>query len=965
MLQPRAVVVLWGVAAAAVAQDAGVDARLVEAEAAFKEAKRFEAADDAANALSNAERACGLWEAALGGADPKVAECLSFTGLLYYGKGEDGARGLAPLRRAISIQEAALGKSHPDLARSLYDLGSLYYFMGFIDEAESLYQRSLDIREAALGKSHPDVAKSLVGLACVYSWRGQYNRNKELLERALAIQEAALGKSHPDVSNTIMNLSGAYKMQGMYGQAEQLLKRAVALDEANYGKSHNEVTFPLFNLARIYLVQGLYRQAEPIYQRVLSIREATQGKSHPAVAMVLDDLAIIYTHQGLYSRAEQLHKRALAIFEAASVPPHYDTVQILLDLAEHYVYRGLYGKAEPLYERALAIVEEVHGQETDAGVHSLIGLGQVRLGQRRLAQAMPFFARVLAISDGRLRQEALDLSESHLSGLLRLLGKDGERLYSILRANPGNEEVRRLALTSALLFKGRSVEEAADTSRTILRSMGPQDREAFERLRGLRTHLAQLSLDGPGQLTMAEHEERLKRLAEEGDVLEADLAKRSAPLRALTALPSAADVLQRVTAALPWDGALVEVVAYTDGPPAPAPRQPAGPRYLAMVLFPDGRTGAVDLGPADVIDQATSRMRKALAGRDAHFQTTAEELYRLAFKPLLPLLAGTRKVLLAPDGQLALVPYAALHDGRRFLADTFDFTYLTSGRDLLPPPGDIPLSTSAVVFADPDYGAFPPAQTSAAERSSFLERFYSEGRAGGGDQRWVPLPGSRQEAEAIHRLLPQAQLFLGAEASKERLLHLAAPGILHIATHGFFVEDGHGPAGARALGTSELGGGSASLPDPLLRSGLVLAGATSASAGGASPSGHLADSLVTALELAGLDLWGTELVVLSACDTGRGDVRRGQGVYGLRRALVVAGAQTLVVSLWKADDETTRALMESYYRNLLAGQGRGAALREAMLSLRAQHPHPYYWAPFIALGSDAPLRGFTPSAGPP
>jgi CHAT domain-containing protein len=114
--------------------------------------------------------------------------------------------------------------------------------------------------------------------------------------------------------------------------------------------------------------------------------------------------------------------------------------------------------------------------------------------------------------------------------------------------------------------------------------------------------------------------------------------------------------------------------------------------------------------------------------------------------------------------------------------------------------------------------------------------------------------------------------------------------------------------------------------------------------------------MVTALELAGLDLWGTQLVVLSACDTGRGEVKRGQGVYGLRRSLVVAGAETLVVSLWKVNDQTTRTMMERYYRNLLAGQGRTAALKSAMLSLRTQYPHPHFWAPFIAVGRDTPLR---------
>ncbi len=137
----------------------------------------------------------------------------------------------------------------------------------------------------------------------------------------------------------------------------------------------------------------------------------------------------------------------------------------------------------------------------------------------------------------------------------------------------------------------------------------------------------------------------------------------------------------------------------------------------------------------------------------------------------------------------------------------------------------------------------------------------------------------------------------------------------------------------------------------MLRSGLALAGAR------ARPDA----TLVTALELTGLDLWGTQLVVLSACDTGRGEVQPGQGVYGLRRSLVVAGAETVVMSLWKVNDDSTRRLMESYYRNLLAGQGRASALREAMRSLRESRPHPHHWAPFIALGSDAPLRAITPT----
>jgi CHAT domain-containing protein len=387
------------------------------------------------------------------------------------------------------------------------------------------------------------------------------------------------------------------------------------------------------------------------------------------------------------------------------------------------------------------------------------------------------------------------------------------------------------------------------------------------------------------------------------------------------------------------------------------------------VLFPDATTRALDLGPAEPIDLAASRLRDALANRDAAFQAPAQALYQLAIQPLLPLLGNTHRLFLSPDGQLALVPFAALHDGHQFLVDTFDFTYLPSGKYLLPRPQESAPPGSVVVLADPDFSAPLPAPapsraeaSARGEGSTSVERFFSTLRENAAQRAWniVPLPGTRQEAEAIQRLLPQAQLFLGPEATKERLLHLPPPGILHLATHGFFLEDSPEPAASRALGHfGALGEDTLapSPPDPLLRSGLVFAGAYTPVPSGSSliqPSPE--NALVTALELAGLNLWGTQLVVLSACDTGRGDVKLGQGVYGLRRAFMVAGAETVVMSLWKVNDETTRALMEGYYHHLLAGQGRATALREAMRELRRTQPHPHDWAPFIAMGRDTPLR---------
>lgn len=402
---------------------------------------------------------------------------------------------------------------------------------------------------------------------------------------------------------------------------------------------------------------------------------------------------------------------------------------------------------------------------------------------------------------------------------------------------------------------------------------------------------------------------------------------------------------------------LIEFIAYHDRPLGPTPGTPPsqGPnplRYLALLLFADGRSRAIDLGLAEPIDSAALRLHEALANRSVSYQPAAHALYQLAFRPLLPHLGNAQRLFISPDSQLTLVPFAALHDGSRFLVDVLDITYLTSGKDLLPRPDDSSATHSVVVLADPDFGSVLATPSVAAqatpaltERSASLERFYASRFAPSTDSPWPPLPGTRREAETIHRLLPHAQLLLGPAATKQALLTLDTPGILHIATHGFFREDSADPSPTLA-------------PDPLLRSGLVLAGASAQQA----PSGPLPreETLITALELAGLDLWGTQLVVLSACDTGRGAIKLGQGVYGLRRALVIAGAEAQVSSLWKINDESTRQFMEAYYSNLLAGVGRTSALRQAMREFRRKQPHPYYWAPFIALGSDEPLQGMSP-----
>jgi CHAT domain-containing protein/Tfp pilus assembly protein PilF len=933
------------------------------------------------------QRALAIMEEALGKNHPAVASALNNLAELYRLQGRYGLA--EPLyQRALTIREAVLGKDHPNVADSVNNLAHLYQRQGLFGRAEPFFKRALAIREAALGKDHPDVAQSLNNLANFYREQGIYGRAEPLYERALAIKETVLGKNHPSLAVSLNGLATLYAEQGMYSRAEPLYQRALAMREAALGQNHPEVAASLYDLGTLYKAQRMYDRAEPLYQRALAIQEAAVGKNHPDVAIVLTGLALLYGEQGMYDRAKPLYDRALAIFEAvlgqkpSEVVTAPAVVTSLTGLANLYQEQGRYDRAELLHQRALAIVEAVLGKNHPEVVSSLNRIALLRLAQNRLGKAVPLLTRAFTVSERRLRHEALDFSEARLAGFLRLLRTDEENLYALLRAHPDNAGVRRLALGAALLLKGRSVEETADISRAVYRSLGAEERDSFERLRGLRTQLATLSLQGPGSRSPTAYQQQLKELAEQGDALEAGLARRSAPLRALAALPPLDKIVGRVAKALPREGALVEFITYEDRPLVLEPGTPQAQlqgqlRYLALVLLPDATIRALDLGPAEPIDLAASRLRDALANRDSTFQAQAQALYTLAFQPLLPLLGKTRRLILSPDGQLALVPFAALHDGQGFLVDTFDFAYVTSGKELLPRPREVVPAASVVVLADPDFhgplrtpassGAEAPAP---AERSASIERFFTTLSASAEDRAWAinPLPGTRQEAEAIQQLFPQAQVFLGQEATKERLLHLPPPGILHLATHGFFLKDAPIPAQSRAVGKfGALGDDprAPSPPDPLLRSGLFFAGAGALTAGTASSSQSPPEgALATALELSGLNLWGTQLVVLSACDTGRGDVKQGQGVYGLRRAFVVAGAETVVMSLWIVNDETTSTLMAAYYKHLLKGEGRASAMREAMRSLRATQPHPHYWAPFIALGESGPLRALEPRPAP-
>ena len=900
------------------------------------------------------QRALKIREAALGPKHPDVATSLTSLAMLYQ-KQEEYERAEPLHQRALAIRETALGPEHLDVAASLNNLAMLYQAKGELARAALFYQRSLAIREKLLGPDHPSVATSLNNLAELYREQGDYGRAEPLYLRALSIKEKALGPTHASVATSLNNLAELYRERGEYERAEPLYQRTLKIREEVYGDQNQEVGLALHNLAELYREKRDHERAVPLYERALAISEKVYGPAHPEVATSLNNLALLYQSRGEYQRAEPLYQRALAINEQQRGPDHPDVATSLNNLALLYQASGDLDRAESLYRRALQAFEKRLGPTHPSVATALSNLAELYRERGDLAQAITLQAKGHEIRERNLTLILSSGSELEKQAYMAMLSGETERTVSLhAHSARDNSLALHLALTTVLRRKGRILDSMTDSVATLRSRFTPEDRGFLDRLSLARSRLATLTFRAPAKGDSAHDRGQIGRLEEQVRELEAAVSARSAEFRA----QSEPVTIERVQAALPEDAALVELVAYR--PFSPEVRNQAGAsdknwgprRYIAYVLHPRSGPRWADLGEADLIDKDILQLREALSDpRRTDVKRLAQALEIRIMRPIRKLLGPTRRVLLSPDGSLNLIPFGVLVDeDNRYLIENYAFTQLTTGRDLLRLRTKTASHDGALVIANPDFDreeAQPSSHTTVAAHGpgDIRSATFSTLRFG-------PLPGTAGEAEVLRSLLPGVTVLSAAQATEDRVKSVHGPNILHAATHGFFLVDQKRELAPQQ--TLPYGEGIAALRDrhlenPLLRSGLALAGANKVQSE--------EDGLLTALEVAGLDLWGTKLVVLSACDTGVGEVRNGEGVYGLRRALVIAGSETQVMSLWKVSDAATRHLMEAYYRRLMAGEGRTEALRQAKLEMLGKKwlSHPFFWASFIPSGNWGPL----------
>ena len=897
------------------------------------------------------QRALIISEESLGSDHPDTGSLMNELANLYISQGRYTEA--EPLyNRSIINLEKTLGADHPDIAKLLNNLARLYMIQGRYSEAEMLYHKGLIIHEKALGANYPgaDIATSLNNLARLCSERGRYAEAESFYRRALEIYETAAGSddSNVNVGASLNNLASLYEKQGRSAEAESLYQRAVLIFERAVGPNHTSVGTLLNNLACSYDSLGRYADAERSYQRALVIAEKALGTNHTVVGTSLNNLALLYTGQGRYAEAEPLYQRAISIFEKALGSDHPDVGRLLNNLAKLCASQGHYTEAESFYLRALTIYDRsALGSDHPEVAKLLKNLADLyfSLGDIR---ALEFAQRAFNAESSVSAESFSMLSERQRMDFIGHRGNLPLRIAASLALQQPDcdSEASRVAWQMVLRSKAAVLDAMLEDRQNL--SGNPEAEALFTRLGEVKSRLSALQIRDLTKFNTAElvkYRSQMDTMQKERDDLEQSLARISGRFR--EGRRAAKVTAEEVGKALPENTALVEFLYLTPlipaGPDAnPDKPKDAPPQYVAFVLT-DGNVPPkfIPVGDAGNIDTLIDSCRKKME-RGAAVTNDLRELYQLVWAPLEAYTINKRRILISPDGALNQLSFAALRTpGERYLIERYEIGYLASGRDLIRNM-DVTRPTPPALFGDPIFTNRSPIVEKTAEPRSRLFRSISgdQDRAMYRRLKLPALPATRDEVDQISKILSARtpSVFLGSDASEENLKKALRPEMLHLATHGFYFAEPEAAAGTNLTVEAK------SRTNPMLRSGLALSGASASFKGEMNLAGE--DGIVTAEEVGSLDLWGTKLVVLSACNTGRGENLSGEGVFGLRRAFVQAGALNLMLTLWQVEDTFTKNLMLAFYRDYIQTGDAVGALSRVQRDLLTKNG-PRFWAPFL------------------
>ena len=935
-------------------------------------------------------------------APPEIANALSLLGEQFSFE-SNPTQAYEYLTKGFDLATASLRPGHPDLAKYMRRLATATYELGDPRRARELREQAVKTAEEGLNSTHPAVGLFLNDYAVSLLQDEDYVEGAKAFTRALAIFEK-LGPKSSTTTVASYNLGVTLVEMGDHARARPYLERALANWRERTGADSTYTAYGLFGFATLLGAEGRLVEQRAALEQALSIRRQQLGNDSLPVARTLTHLSRAMLRAGAGPAALAPATESVDIWIRANAVASPGYADALSAKGEAEESRGDAEAAEHSYRDAIDALEKAFGP------------AHPDVGNAKAVLALTLEAAGRHEDAFRVALEAEAIERAHLTATIRYL-PERQALRLKDRRNGGLDLA--LSLSDSSPRSAPTVFDRVIRTRSlILDEMARRHRGAEEGspdVRALRNQfvelkqrLANLLVKGPGPQGLEAYLKAISALKDESESVERALAERSQELKTegLTRDAGLIDV-QR---ALPDDSALIslyrverlEPSALT--PAGAARRQADGSRlsvasYFAFVLRSNSLDPVlVSLGAAQSIDDLVRRWHAAVTADIGSPSSPSEEklrqsgsaLRKRVWDPLSAHLKGAARVFIVPDGSLNLVSFSALPTGTRsYILETGPtLHYLSSERDLVAAVGPVPTGRSMLAIGNPsfnDAATFASSNLStvtADSRASF--RGATAACPGFQTMAFESLPSSGSEAREVAALWGQsdggsAPTVLTGAAADERTFKRLGPSsrVLHLATHGFFLG---GDCAPPSPSTRSVGGlvprktptsSTAKAPrptvpppvplpavrtlgeNPLLLSGLALAGANRR----ASATGDEEDGILTAEEVASMNLAGVEWAVLSACDTGLGEIRAGEGVFGLRRAFQIAGAHTVIMSLWGVGDRSTTVWMRALYEGRLARKlDTAAAVREASLTVlrqrraKGQSTHPFYWAGFVASG---------------
>lgn len=812
----------------------------------------------------------------------------------------------------------------PAYAAALTDLAYLHEKSGNMVGVESLYLEAMDTFRKFNATDAPDYGLVLNNLAFLYTKQGQYAKAEPLYLENLQLVARIFGKQHMNYTSLLSNLADLYESEGNYEKAEVYYKEAIFIRKKNLGEKHNGYASSVNNLAVLYESQGKYAAAEALYVEAIHVLKANLGENHPDYATTLYNLAYCDFSQGNYHDAEALLTEAVKIHKSALGTKHTSYATSLNGLAVLYEKRREYSMAEPMYVEVLSLRRELLGEQHPDYAISLNNLALCYVNQGKYAQAAPLYIEIKQNLLNQIESNFYALSEKERGYYVNMLAHSFE-YFNAFASKYSVESPQIIAdvydcqlATKALLYNSTH-----KMQQRIVQGHDETLKQLYHDWQSKREALAaayQLSKEEQLQQGLV-----LAQLEDRANALEKNLSRKSQMFAHLfeTKTPTWDDVRKVLK---PGECA-IEVVRYISADQSAEDSV----HYMILILRPD-----MVSHPEMVLLHNGSALEHKYAsyyGNALKYRFTDRHSYEQYWAKIAQQLQGVHKVYLSCDGVYNQINLLTLQNPQtsKYLFEELDIQQVSNTRDILT------LRShhhhlgghhhKGVLLGHPNYG-----EVSTAVLSFEGLGFVSD------------LPETKEEVLHIKAICDKNHIevepHFDTDASEAFVKSIKNPRFLHIATHGFFLKDLDGPLAGEVMGIER----KKLVDHPLLRSGLLLAEANHAFVNGG-------DGVLTALEAMNLNLDETDLVVLSACETGLGDVKNGEGVYGLQRAFQVAGARTVLMSLWSVADQATQELMTAFYENWLSHkQGKREAFKNAQQMLKAKYPEPFYWGAFVMVG---------------